>query len=234
MYDSESFEPSESFEDETSSDIEPDDIEDDDTESDTSEVIDEETESFGLEEVLVTEETVEMVHIDLKWYKGEVESDRQKKFKSADGMTSDEDRFRKFGFLEKNALFFFFAMFPMEFWRAVTKNSNSYAEYIGENGYTKIEVWETLLFVAILLHAVLKRTKRIEQLWSRNKLLYSKFFSSIPMTYSRFKIIRRFLHISEPGYDATTEPDKYSKIRLMKDTLIENSTYYHPYSQKTS
>jgi hypothetical protein len=229
-WNSDSYEFSESSHDDSTSDIEPNEIENYDSENEPSEDSLDNLENENVDEPSPTTCKTNYGGIEIPWTTEDVVSDRQKKFRPADGCFKNCDRFRNLGFLGKNSLYFFLLMFPLTFWTQIVKNSNSYAEFLGVRDFVKIEVWEIILFLAILLINILKKTQRVEFLWSRNKIYYSKYFHTINMTYARFKFIRRYLHIS-PINDVNIN-DKYHKIRLMKETLIENSKLNNPCSEK--
>lgn len=177
-------------------------------------------------------EKVEQAQVQLEWSSKDVECDDMKRFLPTVKYDNKESTYLRLGLAGKSALQLFLLMFTVKFWETVVKNSNDYAEQSGNDLH--LQRWELLLWICVLIMHSLRGSSRLRDLWRTDDVYYCPLMSKIGMSYERWAMIRKYLHIAPVVQPEESRNDKYFKIRLMLTEVILNSKLYAPYAEKYS
>jgi hypothetical protein len=175
-------------------------------------------------------ESAKISGVDVKWKKDDVRTKPQVAFKSAVAYDNTASKFLRLGLLNKSSIQLFLIMLPLTFWLAVVKNSNDYA--LISNVNLNLKLYELLLWISILLIHSMRGSSRIEDLWSENEIYHCPIMLRIKMSYKRWLLIRKYLHVAPVAEQIMIDP--YFKVRKMIDELLMNSRINSPISQQYS
>ena len=75
-------------------------------------------------------------------------------------------------------------------------NTNDYANFQKAVDWQPIVLSEMLIFITILLIYSVRSAPRIKDLWKKDDLFVCPLISILGMSYAKWALIRKFLHIS--------------------------------------